>query len=182
MHVEHSGEHLALEPLKNCTINTITFSIYHLYQFLATGVGVEKADTVVFFRLETGLDGHWWVDTGGKRIWVGEYPWGLFRDLEESEARVAYWLWMWVWVRGLAVTMKTKSRFSERMVRKEIVELSPQELLRDYRELVIAELVNNFSGGERKVFKELTKRNPEIRTWEELTKWLVGYGKTTDWN
>lgn len=71
---------------------------------------------------------------------------------------------MWVWVRGLAVTMKTKSRFSERMVRKEIVELSPQELLRDYRELVIAELVNNFSGGERKVFKELTKRNPEIRT------------------
>lgn len=71
---------------------------------------------------------------------------------------------MWVWVRGLAVTMKTKSRFSERMVRNEIVELSPRELLRDYWELVIAELVNNFSGGERKVFKELTKRNLEIRT------------------
>lgn len=70
---------------------------------------------------------------------------------------------MWVWVRGLAVTMKTKSRFSERMVRK-IVELSPRELLRDYWELVIAKLVNNFSGGERKVFKELTKRNLEIRT------------------
>ena len=45
-----------------------------------------------------------------------------------------------VWVWGLAVTRKTESRCSERMVRKEIVELSSQEPLRDHWELVTAQL------------------------------------------
>lgn len=52
------------------------------------------------------------------------------------------------------------------MVRKEIVEWRPWELLRDDWEVVIAEHVVNFSGVELKVFKELTR----ITLGSELTK------------
>lgn len=74
---------------------------------------------------------------------------------------------------GTGFSIKTKSRCNERMVRKETVELSSWELLRDNWELVIAELMDNFSGGEINVFKELTgdqnvrRMNKVIgRVWE----------------
>ena len=61
-----------------------------------------------------------------------------------------------------------------------VVELRSWELLKNNWELVMAELVEKFSGVRKVVGRVDKLRNPEISLWKEITKWLIRGGKTKD--
>ena len=130
---------------------------------------------MVFFRLETGLDDHYGWTWGQKNLSRSISP-RPFGSVEEKWSQRGLLTWNMRLGQGTGSYNEDKEQMQwkdgeKRDCRTEFSGTFERLLGTSHRTIV-----DSFSRGEIKIFKESTKKTLEITMWKELTKWLVQFG------